>query len=206
MCGRYFLIVDIEELIERFELNQEPDLNFSQRSQIFPTEKAAVIINSKTRQLKLFKWGLNEKFTSRPIINTRAENIDNKAYSSNSFLEKRCLIPANGFFEWKKKGNKKIKYRIYHRDQKIISLAGIYKDFTDQEGNNYQAFSIITTIPNRKIKEIHNRMPVILSKEDEKLWLNNTLDITVLKELLKPFPAHLTIATPDDDNKQMKLF
>ena len=123
------------------------------------------------------------------MINAKAETITEKASFKNPFKRKRCLVLSDGFYEWKKITPKeKIPYRIKMEDDSLFTMAGIWDTWKNEEGDPINSFSIITTSPNELMENIHNRMPVILKKEDEKAWLNDN-DTDYLQSLLKPFPA-----------------
>lgn len=197
MCGRYALLATVEELVRRYGLAGPPDFNYPPQSEIFPSRQAPVVIlgqdcpggtsRENTKRLKLFKWGFALAFTSRPIINARAETVDRKATFKKAFLHRRCLIPVTGFYEWKDAGGKKIRYRVRLKGQPIFSLAGIYDRFRDGEGKPFEAFTIITISASAKIKSVHERMPVIIGPDNEELWLNREVNPLDLKDLLTPY-------------------
>lgn len=204
MCGRYYLKITIDKLIERYGiLNNEMDSITD--GEIFPSNRAPVIIQQENKkELRLFKWGFKPSFTNRLIINARAETIDKKPTFKNAFFGSRCLVPASSFFEWQTKGKQKIKYKISLKNMDIFSLAGIFDIFKDDNGNNIQSFTVITTEPNNKLKKIHNRMPVIIPRENEDYWLdNNPVDFKILKDMLRPYPEEALLIEPDSD--QLKL-
>lgn len=186
MCGRYYLFADIEEISRRFNINY-CDVLIKSMPEIFPSNEVPIIINNGKRQMiKLMKWGFNLSYLKKLIINARSETIDTKKLFKYSFYNKRCLIPASGFFEWKKENGKNIKYKIYLKDENLFSMAGIYSSFQDKNGEYINCFTILTINANKKISSIHNRMPVILDRESEQMWLNNSIKDKSLKELLKP--------------------
>ncbi|MTI46650.1 MAG: SOS response-associated peptidase [Firmicutes bacterium] len=189
MCGRYLLTVDLNTLLARYRLNDNDiQISFSPMNEIFPSNKVPVVLDKGERQIKMLSWGFNPSYAKRLIINARGETVDFKPTFKYSFLNKRCLIPATGFYEWEKVNGKSIKHQIFLDNAKIFSFAGIYNTFKDKNGRDYEAFTIITTTPSKDIERIHNRMPVILKKEDEDIWLDeNNRDIGVLKSLLKPY-------------------
>lgn len=204
LCGRYSLYISLDELVERFGLDLDLKEDFNPQWEIYPTDRAPVIIKKKQKQLKLFKWGLSPQYTNKPIINARAETITEKKLFTDSFQKKRCLVPATSFFEWKK-GEKKIKHRIYVKHEKIFSLAGIYDTFIDQQGKEVTCYTIITTRANGKIEPIHSRMPVIIPREKEDIWLT-TKQISKLKELLIPYSDNKTIIEKASGLNQLSLF
>jgi len=158
-----------------------------------PSQKLPVITNNDPEKLNYFKWGLVPFWSNDPkiglkLINARAENILGKPSFKTAFYQRRCLIPTNGFFEWKKQGKQKIPYRIFLKTEEIFAIAGIWEAWKDTEGTVLNSFSIITTSPNKLMQDIHSRMPVILNQHDEQAWLFEK-DETYLKNLLQPFDA-----------------
>jgi len=130
------------------------------------------------------------------MINAKAETITEKVSFKNSFKRKRCLVLSDGFYEWKKiNSNEKVPYRIKMEDNSLFAMAGLWDSWKGQDGELINSFTIITTSPNDLMKNIHLRMPVILEKKDEQLWINDS-DPEILKSLLKPFPASSMTAYP----------
>ncbi len=160
--------------------------------EIFPGSAPPVIMPGRDGQKTVLnlKWGFPPPGSSKkPVINARGETAAQKPMFRNAFSDSRCLIPADAFYEWKKEpGNsKKTKYVIYLRDGEIFSMAGLCRHYYDHNGNPYQAFVIITTGPDPVVAPIHNRMPVILPRESEHIWLNREIkDPAKLTPLLKP--------------------
>jgi putative SOS response-associated peptidase YedK len=191
MCGRFQLSVKGKQISERFNVEvfdefYKPNYNCA------PSQKLPVITNTEQHKLSYFKWGLIPFWAKDPrigfkLINTRSETILEKPSFKNAFKKRRCLIPANGFYEWKKDKNK-TPYRIFLKSEAIFSMAGIWETWKDAEERPIHSFSIITTKPNDLMESIHNRMPVILSPENEKQWLNND-DEKILKKLFIPFES-----------------
>ena len=191
MCGRYFLLVKLNELKKRYGI-EAADIDYHPPGEVFPTHRVPVIVENEKdnkRNIEKFKWGFSPSFTNNSIINARAETIADKNLFKNPFQEKRCIIPANLFYEWKDTASNKVKYEIGIKDREIISLAGIYNTFKDNNGDKIDCFTIITTNPSKKISRIHSRMPVILTDDGEDKWLisNNNNNIEKLKELLTPY-------------------
>lgn len=196
MCGRFSLTTNEAILNERFSLagGSEP---YVARYNCAPTQKLAVIINEEPRRLRFFRWGLipfwakDEKIGSK-LINARAEGIDEKPSYRNAFRIRRCLVPADGFYEWKNE-NGKTPYRITLKNNILFALAGIWETWKNPEGKSVNTFSIITTQANELMRPIHDRMPVILPLEMEGRWLteqiNSKVDEELLKSLLIPFPS-----------------
>ncbi|MFW5988351.1 MAG: SOS response-associated peptidase [bacterium] len=205
MCGRYYLYVGLDELLQRYGINNS-EINFTPAKEIFPSENTPVVIQNRNnnRELKLFKWGFNTSFTSNLIINARGETVAEKRTFKNAFREKRCLVPVTGFFEWKQTGDKKIKYRIELLKENIFSLAGIFEIFNNN-GKAIPSFTIITTTACKSLKPIHPRMPVILNRKNEKQWLNITNNADSLKKLLTPYDDRKLDIKPDNGQMQFSF-
>ncbi|MBN1385813.1 SOS response-associated peptidase [Candidatus Woesearchaeota archaeon] len=169
MCGRFILTVDIGEILKRFKV--ETDIRTNPRHNIAPTQNILIITSHEPSKLNIARWGLMPSWAKHPIINTREDSITKPLYKSLN----RCLIPADGFFEWKKVGSKKIPYFISLKGKKIFAFAGLC---------NQEACSIITTAANQLVKPIHDRMPAILEQKEERRWLKG-MD----KDLLRPYPS-----------------
>lgn len=190
MCGRYINGFDIDDVIARYGIEKLvlKDISWGD---VHPSEQAPIVLNNNNdkRCLAKFKWGFTGFKNSRLIINARAETIDKKPMFIKSFKNRRCIIPASGFYEWKRVNGKNTKYRITMNDNSIFSMAGLYTSYNDDQGNRCFSYVIITTQPNPKVSSIHNRMPAILpKKEEEDEWLlRNHLGKFNIKQLLRPF-------------------
>ena len=166
MCGRY-IFIPAEELFLRFAVKDKVKLQTCYN--VAPGQDMPVIINKNgNNTISVLKWGLipswardSDKF-KHGLINARVESLTEKPSFKNLLKANRCLVPANGFYEWKKEGKKKIPYFIHLPDNELFTFAGLY------DGNTY---TIITTAANEKVAGIHDRMPVILSKSIEQGWL-----------------------------------
>lgn len=196
MCGRFLLDGDIEDIISKYNLSDTIEVYYTRKPEIFPTDTVPVIVNGGFNELKLMRWGFVPTAGKGLVINAKSETIEEKNMFKASFLTRRCIIPANAFFEWKEvERGKKDKYKIIVRDLSLFSMAGIYDEFIDKEGKSFMAFTIITTAANEVMAHIHDRMPVILSSESEELWLNSELrDVSQLKSLLKPLQRNINVA------------
>lgn len=190
MCGRFVLYTDNEyEELKNIVAETEENLNLKS-GEIFPTDTIPVVVEDK---LELLKWGFYT-FDKKLIINARSETVEAKPMFRSSFLKKRCLIPASSYFEWKKESQGKVKYEIGLNKRPLFFMAGVYNTFVDKSNNTFTGFVIITTPPNEKLSEIHNRMPAILESGQEKLWLDGTVtDTGLLKSILKPYSPTETI-------------
>lgn len=187
MCGRFLLSVDVEDLLERYRIYKGWATE-SYGPEIFPSNTVPVVLDQGVRELVPLKWGFVSPYAKGLIINSRGETVDGKPMFRRAFRQKRCIIPANSFFEWKREGKTSTKYSISLKEQPIFSLAGIYDDFIDKEGKPFTAFSIITINPNPLMARIHDRMPFILPKDQEEIWLDNKLqNYDLLKSLIRPY-------------------
>jgi putative SOS response-associated peptidase YedK len=154
-----------------------------------------VIVQEEKNELVIMKWGLvphwtHDIVTAKRPINARAETLSEKPSFTELLNNRRCLVPASGFFEWKKEGSKKIPFYIHLPKSPLFAFAGLCDRWTDPEENLLFTYTIITTEPNDLIAKIHNRMPSILLPENEDRWLSKTpLSAGDLKEILAPFPA-----------------
>lgn len=191
MCGRFSLTAEEQRLNEFFNLagGKSP---YVPRYNGAPTQNMAVITNQIPGQLQFFRWGLipfwsKEIPRSMPLINARAEGIDKKQAFRQVFKTNRCLVPSDGFYEWVRQG-KKIPMRFTLIDESLFAMAGLWDIWQNENGQTINSFTIITTEPNELMAPIHNRMPVILDKNEYEAWLNTT-DETSLKNMLKPFPS-----------------
>jgi len=189
MCGRFQLSVKGKQISERFNVEVFDEL-YKPNYNCAPSQKLPVITNDKPDQLSFFQWGLIPFWAKDPKvgfrnINTRSETIGEKPSFKNAFKKRRCLIPANGFYEWRK-DNDKTPFRIFLKDEKLFAIAGIWETWKDAESRIINSFSIITATANSLVEDIHNRMPVILKPEDEAIWLMEN-DETLLKSLLVPY-------------------
>ena len=192
MCGRFTLTVDKVLIAQRFDLSLE-GWDWLPRYNIAPTQSCLAIIeeNGQHRILPL-TWGLiphwsKNKKPDFPLINARAETIQIKPAFRELFQRKRCLIPADGFYEWDKTNTNKIPYRITLENQALFAFAGLWDTWESKQGR-VNTFTIITTTSNALVADLHDRMPVILKKEDETKWLDASA-LSELEPLLEPLPS-----------------
>ena len=213
MCGRFTLTVTWEELMTRYLIDPESVSPFHvPRYNIAPTQMVrAIIHDGSTNRIGQLQWGLVPSWAKDPsggakMINARSETLEDKPAYRMPFYRKRCLIPADGFYEWQKNGNGKQPFRIGLKNGEIFSMAGLYDTWITPGGEMLSTCTVITTEPNRLMEPIHNRMPVILRPADEALWLerepsshthgNHPSHLQSLKELLRPYPAEEMQAVP----------
>ncbi|MDO7487186.1 SOS response-associated peptidase [Peribacillus sp. NPDC096448] len=202
MCGRFTLFTDIEEIKERFDIQGSFDEEYQFSYNIAPSQSVLSVINDGERnRLGYLRWGLipfwaKDVKVGYKMINARAETIAEKASFRNAYEKKRCLIIADSFYEWKKTPERKIPMRIKLKNHAPFGMAGLWESWKSPEGISIYSCSVITTVPNELMTSIHDRMPVILKPEDEKDWLNPSInDPAYLQQYLKSF-----------DSEQMEAF
>jgi len=167
---------------------------------VAPSQDVLVILNKGSNHLALFRWGLipfwaKDPSISHKMINARAETVDEKPSYRTCLQRNRCLIVADGFYEWKKEGPTKRPHRITLKSQELFGFAGLWDTWRSPTGEIVNSCTIITTTPNELMAPIHNRMPVILPREVEQVWLDQGInDSTFLKSLLTPYPADRMMA------------
>ncbi|WP_136606380.1 SOS response-associated peptidase [Paenibacillus dokdonensis] len=197
MCGRFTLIVSLEELMLRYELDPGHSVPYHRpQYNIAPTQMVLSIIHDGSRlRLGELKWGLvpswaKDSTMGSRMINARSETLIEKPAYRLPFERKRCLIPADGFYEWQKTGNGKRPYRIKLKSSELFSMAGLYDIWVREDGSKLATCTVITTQPNSLMEPIHDRMPVILRPEDELRWIERgAVNTEELQELLIPYPA-----------------
>ncbi|HOX34574.1 MAG TPA: SOS response-associated peptidase [Methanoregulaceae archaeon] len=201
MCGRYALW-GIDDLGGRF-LIIDPMLGIRSHFNIAPgTENPVVIREQGGNRLRMMEWGLvpyrlsGNPSTPRPI-NARAESLAEKPVFAGLLASNRCIVPANGFYEWKKDGGSRKPQFIHIRDKALFGIAGLCDRWQDASGKMVATYTIITTEPNGLVRPLHNRMPAILRREDEQRWLSPSPPAAgELRELLAPYPAEEMTAYP----------
>ncbi|UTE73092.1 SOS response-associated peptidase [Rossellomorea marisflavi] len=193
MCGRFSLIESVHELQQQFEFELSADLH--PRFNIAPSQEVfSIISDGKKRRGGTLRWGLvphwaKEAKIGYKMINARAEGIDEKPSFKEPFRKKRCLIIADGFYEWKKVDDRKQPYRFIMKDRKPFAFAGLWETWKKGDAPLHTC-TIITTTPNSVTEDIHDRMPVILKREDYDRWLDpSNQAVDKLKSLLVPYPA-----------------
>ena len=198
MCGRFSLSANEAELNLRFEL-EGGEAPYVPRYNGAPTQLLAIITGESPHRLSYHRWGLIPPWAKdisigNKMINARAETITEKASFRTPLFSKRCLVPADGFYEWQQDTGKQ-PYRIFVKSNALFAMAGLWERWKSPAGEVVDSFNIITTEANEFMKPIHNRMPVILKREDEKTWLGSKDSAEILK-LLRPYPAEDMDAYP----------
>ncbi|MEK3920646.1 SOS response-associated peptidase [Paenibacillus sp. FSL K6-2393] len=196
MCGRFTITDPLDAIMDRYYASINDGFEYKPNYNVAPMQHIPTIIGSKNgNRLGSLRWGLvpvwakDDKIGNK-MINARAETLAEKPAFKRLISSKRCIIPTNGFYEWKKEGSAKQPMRILMKDDRLFSLAGLYDTWTDPDGNKLSTCTIITTQPNNLMEDIHNRMPVILRPDDEAEWLGrDNEDLESLLSLLKPYQA-----------------
>lgn len=206
MCGRASLTKQEKDLEKRFKASfyQEdierynPLPNFN----VAPTHRHPVITSRDSSHLQYFRWGLiphwsRDERTGYKMINARLETLTEKPSFRNLLDSHRCLVPFDGFYEWKQgEGKVKQPYHIRLRDRGVFCIAGLWTEWRDAKGELIPTFTLITLSPNHLMMQIHDRMPAILLPEQESLWLDDDLPLSDRLALLQPCPDHWLEAVP----------
>ena len=194
MCGRYSLTANLGELALRFQfdgdrLTVEPAYN------VAPTQDVLTVVGGETRRGGFMRWGLIPHRAKRAaigsrMINARAETVGEKPAFRYALRRRRCLVLADGFYEWQRVGRVRRPMRVVMRSGEPFAFAGLWSVWRDPEGNAVPSCTIITTAANGLLRPIHDRMPVVLPREMEGLWLDQSVDHPVaLAGVLSPYPA-----------------
>ena len=205
MCGRSSLSKTEKELEKRFNATFYSDelvrYNPLPNYNVAPSHILPIITQEDQEHFSAMRWGFipfwaKDAKIGYKMINARIETLLEKNTFKKSVENKRCLIPADGFYEWKRDGSKKQAYRITMKDESIYSYAGLWSKWVSPEGKEVFSFTVITQKPNKTVEDIHDRMPAILTPEQELLWLSNDLSPQDLVNMIEPFPDELMIAYP----------
>ena len=193
MCGRYSLIC-IDDLGNRFRVF-DPMMGARSRFNIVPGDEMPVVVRGEKNEVVRMHWGLVPHWTKdirtiqRPI-NARAESLSEKPMFQPLLKTGRCLVPASGFYEWKKEGKRKVPFYFRLPESPLFAFAGLCDTWKGPEGIPLATYTIITCVPNALLADVHNRMPVILRREDEDRWLSrDSLSPQELARMLSPIPA-----------------
>ncbi len=200
MCERYSLGKSKQDLENRFHAEMLEE--FQPRFNIAPSQLLPVITMESPKGFSHFYWGVTPDFSknkpvSQKFIHARSENINERVSYKSSFKSRRCLIPADGYYEWKKVGKKiKIPFRFILHDNSIFSFAGIWEEYENENGLINHTFLLLTVPANSLVKDINDRMPVILTKSQESIWLDKFSQENDLLGLMKTYPAEQMITYP----------
>jgi putative SOS response-associated peptidase YedK len=202
MCGRYRLSRRKQIVEEYFDAGTGDD--WAPRYNIAPTQSVPVIRQNPKeprREMSLMRWGLIPSWTKGisgpPMINARSETAATMPAFRDPMKLRRCLVPADGFYEWQKKGNAKQPFCFEVNDGELFAFAGIWDRWKDPSGQWIKSCSILTTTPNTVTSAVHDRMPVILDRDSYDLWLDPGIqNVAAISELLKPYDARLMRCFP----------
>jgi len=202
MCGRYTQHHTAHEMAERFDV-AEAAYQIAPRYNIAPTQTVPVIVQKGERQLVGLKWGLVPFWAKDPsiassLINAKAETLAEKPSFKHALVKRRCLIPADGFYEWQKQGKKPSQpLYIRRKDGGLFAFAGLWEEWRSPDGSLLRTCTIITVEPNDLMAPIHHRMAAILKPEHEALWLDPAArEGRLLLPLLRPYPDDDLEAVP----------
>lgn len=200
MCGR-FSLTDPEALMDRFEISET---RIGPRYNIAPTQDVAVIRKDsqlRKNRLDLMHWGLVPSWAKDPssgsrMINARSETVEHKPSFREAFRSQRCLIPADGFLEWKKLRGGKHPFYFQLQGRELFAFAGLWERWQATPGLTLDSCCILTTTPNEMVAKVHDRMPVILPSDAYSTWLSPATPAPDLKSLLCPYPSSQMISFP----------
>ncbi len=213
MCGRYTLTLPLSELVDSFHV-PPPEFDFQPRYNIAPTQDVPVVAQDREgRRMGLLRWGLVPFWADDPrignrLINARSETVAEKPAFRQPFRRRRCLIPADGFFEWKKEKEGKTPYWIHPSRGRLFAMAGIWDRWEPEEGDPLYTFSILTTRAAPEIRAIHPRMPLMIPDSRRDTWLDPEASTDDLEPLLEAsmegglafHPVSTEVNSPRNDN------
>ncbi|MDX2271414.1 MAG: SOS response-associated peptidase [Cyanobacteriota bacterium] len=192
MCGRFGLAATAQELFQHFGLDEISDI--APRYNIAPGQSISLVVqdpNTRKRHLRSWQWGLIPSWAKdlKPMLNARAETLAEKPTFRTALRQRRCLIPTDGFYEWKGQGKSKQPFHIGLKTGSLFAFAGLWETWKSPAGNIIQSCAIITTAPNELMAGIHDRMPVIMDPHEYEIWLDPKIqDPDIVLPLLKPYP------------------
>ena len=194
MCGRFAQSSDPKRLAKEFKVAEVPQVEA--RYNVAPTQEIlAVREGADGREVSFLKWGLIPSWSKDAsigarLINARSETVTEKPSFRQAFKERRCIIPADGFYEWQRTDGKKQPFFFKMRDEQPFGLAGLWERWEGQRGEAINSCIILTTVANGVLRPVHDRMPVILHRDDYEMWLDSDVrKLDLVKEMLCPYPA-----------------
>jgi putative SOS response-associated peptidase YedK len=203
MCGRFTLSQTAEAIYQTFHVNKIPDVEAQYN--IAPTQMVAAVLynpESNQREFQKLRWGLIPSWAKdlgmgAKLINARAETAAEKPAFRSAFKHRRCLVVADGFYEWQTKEGKKQPYYFHLQERKPFGFAGLWEQWRSPQGEEITSCTILTTKCNELLQPIHERMPVILQQQDYSLWLDPQVQTPEpLQQLLQPYPSEAMMAYP----------
>ncbi len=213
MCGRFTIAIEPAEIVEEFELEEIPS-DWVQRYNVAPSQRIPAITHASDRKIEYLKWGLIPVWAKDPaignkLINARSETILEKPSFRNAFMKRRCLILADGFYEWKRDDHVvgSQPYRFTRKDGKPFAFAGVWETWRNTDGRDVRSAAIITCAANAMVRPVHDRMPVILSRNSYWDWLKDTpvedllrLLVPLQGDVLSGYPVSLVVNKPEVDH------
>lgn len=194
MCGRYAQRTDPKKLAKEFKVTEVPAVE--PRYNIAPTQDILAVYESPDgREMTFYKWGLipswsKDSSMGTRLINARSETVSEKPAFRGAFKQRRCIIPADGFYEWQRTAGTKQPFFFRMRDEKPFGFAGLWERWEGEGGKVINSCAILTTEANEVLQPVHDRMPVILHPDDYALWLGgDARELDHIKEMLRPYPA-----------------
>ncbi len=191
MCGRYTLATPAEELVEAFDVDALT-FDWLPRFNVAPGQDAPVVAeDARGRRMGLLHWGFVPAWrdgSGRAFVNARAETVATKASFREAFTRRRCLIPADGFYEWKAVAGAKQPYWLHPVEPGPLAFAGVWETWRHPGAEPRHGFAILTTDANREVREVHERMPVVIVPGDRAAWLARSTPMAELTPLLAPAP------------------
>jgi putative SOS response-associated peptidase YedK len=210
MCGRY--VSKIDAAIERYFEVKKPNFDFASYN-VAPRMDVPVVRQAEEgeRELVLMRWGLipfwaKDKRIGYKMINARSETVDSKPGFRQPYKRHRCLIPANGFYEWQKRRGGKVPYYIHPKDGSMMGFAGLWDIWRNPEGERIESCTIITTVANELLKPLHDRMPLIIAPEAYGRWLAGNVDEASAVMRISPsvqleaYPVSTCVNKPENDD------
>jgi putative SOS response-associated peptidase YedK len=204
MCGRFTLHHATEDVAERFAVEQTL-LELKPRFNIAPSQPVAAIVQRESRVLQELKWGLVPSWARDPaignrLINARAETLADKPAFRSAFARGRCLIPASGYYEWKREGRSRTPMLVRRHGGEPFLMAGLYERWPTPEEGVLRSCTIITTEPNEVAALVHHRMPAILTEGAAEVWMDREFtDVEALRRILRPYPLSDLVVHPVSD-------
>jgi len=201
MCGRFAQRSDPKRLAKEFKVAEVPQAE--PRYNLAPTQNIlGVRTVSDEREMIFFKWGLipswaKDTSMGARLINARSETVEEKPAFRQAFKQRRCIIPADGFYEWQRTSGKKQPFFFRMRDERPFGFAGLWERWEGEEGQPINSCTILTTEANEVLRPVHDRMPVILHTDNYSLWLEgDERERALLTELLRPYPVKEMVGYP----------
>lgn len=200
MCGRYTAAADPKTFAEQFDVEWTAPFH-PPRYNAAPTQLLPVVLNEDRRRIQLLRWGLipswaKDESIGNRMINARAETLAEKPSFRAALKRRRCLVLADGFYEWRKIGREKTPMRIMLASKAPFAFAGLWEQWTSPAGETLRTFTIVTTSANELLATIHDRMPVILRPGDTAAWLDESTSVANALSLCKPYPTAELSAYP----------